>query len=256
MLPTPENTVAVVPCLNEARTIADVVRGVRRQGAQVVVVDDGSTDDSGALAAAAGARVLRQAEPRGKGAALAAGWRQAALAGAEWVLLLDGDGQHEPTDIPSLLQAATAEVRLVVGNRMLQPELMPWLRRATNHWLSGRLSKLVGVPLPDSQCGFRLAHLPTLLALELRSERFEIESEMVVAFARAGWPIGWVKIQVRYGAERSKISPLRDTLRWWRWYSAARRQSLTLPRSKGLHSELAPVGAGKTSSRHLHEADR
>lgn len=252
MRPTPENTVALVPCLNEARTIADVVRGVRRHLPRVLVIDDGSHDGTGALAAAAGAEVLRHATPLGKGASLAAGWRHAAAAGTEWVLLLDGDGQHEPADIPVLLQAAAGDVKLVVGNRMVRPDAMPWLRRATNRWLSGRLSRLAGVPLPDSQCGFRLAHLPTLLALGLQAERFEIESEMVIAFARAGGRIAWVEIQVRYGAERSKIAPLRDTVRWWRWYSAARRR---LEGSPG-HSELAPDGARKTSSAAIHDGDR
>lgn len=252
MRPTPENTVALVPCLNEARTITRVVQGVRRHMPRVLVIDDGSADGTGALAAAAGAAVLRHAVPMGKGASLAAGWNRAAAEGAEWVLLLDGDSQHEPADIPALMKAAGADATLVVGNRMVLPDAMPWLRRATNRWLSGRLSRLAGVPLPDSQCGFRLAHLQTLLALGLQTERFEIESEMVVAFARAGWRIAWVEIQVRYGAERSKISPLRDTVRWWRWYSAARQRLEESPE----HSEFPPGGGRKTSSAAIHDGDR
>lgn len=222
MFPTRENTFALVPCLDEAATIGDIVRRVRPHVAGVIVVDDGSRDETGQAAAAAGATVLRHAVPLGKGVALATAWKAAGERGAEWVLLLDGDGQHAPEDSPNLFAAATDGVKLVVGNRMDRPNTMPWLRRATNRWLSWKLTQLAGVELPDSQCGFRLAHLPTLLALGLHTERFEIESEMVVAFARAGHRIAFVPIQVRYGAERSKISPLHDTRRWWRWYKAAR----------------------------------
>ena len=222
-------TVAILPCLNEARAIAAVVRGLHAHLAAVLVVDDGSTDTTGAEARTAGAEVLRHPRPRGKGSALSTGWQAAARRGAEWVLLLDGDGQHAPEDAPAFFAAAgtslnQAPVRLVIGNRMEQPGAMPWLRQTTNRWLSRRLTALAGVPLPDSQCGYRLAHLPTLLACELRSEQFEIESEMAVAFARAGHRIGMVPITVRYGAERSKVSPLRDTLRWWRWYRATAKR--------------------------------
>ncbi len=222
-------TVAIVPCLDEARTIAAVVQGLRPHVAAVLVVDDGSRDSTAAEARNAGAVVFRHAEPRGKGCALATGWQAAAGRGAEWVLLLDGDGQHAPEDAPAFFVAAgrisqSGPVRLVIGNRMGQPGSMPWLRRTTNRWLSRCLSSIAGFSLPDSQCGYRLAHLPTLLACQLRSERFEIESEMVIAFARAGHQIGSVPIAVRYGAERSKICVGRDTLRWWRWYRATTKR--------------------------------
>ncbi len=189
-----------------------------------MVVDDGSTDATEAEAEAAGASVRRHEVSRGKGVALATGWKWAAEQGFTWVLMMDGDGQHADDDIPSfLLKAAHGQARLIIGNRMADPRAMPWLRRTTNRWLSHRLSKLAGMALPDSQCGFRLAHLPTLLALGLRTEHFEIESEMAIGFARAGHGIEFVPVQVRYGAEHSKISPLRDARRWWRWYQSVRR---------------------------------
>lgn len=224
MPPDRENTAALIPCLNEARTIGAMIRGIRAWTPAVLVVDDGSTDATAREAADAGAEVLRHPAPQGKGASLAEAWQWAGRRGFTWVLMLDGDGQHLPEDAPTLLAAATGNVRLVVGNRMDQPAGMPWLRRATNRWLSGRLSELAGVPLPDSQCGYRLAHLPTLLSLELHARHFEIESEMVLAFARAGHAPVFVPVQVRYGAERSKISPWRDTRRWWRWYQAEKRR--------------------------------
>ena len=208
----------MIPCLDEARGIAGVVRGLAGTVAEVLVVDDGSADGTADVARAAGARVLRNPVSQGKGAALAQGWAAAAASGAEWVLLLDGDGQHDPADAPSLLAAAEAGADLVVGNRMPGSAAMPWLRRATNRWMSRRISRLAGVEVPDSQCGFRLARLSALLGLRLRTQGFEIESEMTVAFGRAGFRVASVPIRVRYGPERSKISPVRDTLRWFRWY--------------------------------------
>ncbi len=221
MLPARGNTVAIVPCLNEARAISAVVVALRPFVREILVVDDGSTDGTAAVASASGATVCRLERSLGKGAALAVGWMAAATQGAEWVLLLDGDGQHDPKDAPGLFAAATAGVRLVVGNRMSQAAAMPWLRRQTNRWMSRRISGLAGIPIPDSQCGFRLAHLASLQQAGLQSQQFEIESEMLVAFARAGWGVAFAPVQVRYRDERSKISPLRDTLRWLRWHRSA-----------------------------------
>ncbi len=215
---------AVVPCLDEAATIGAVVRGALRHVPVVVVVDDGSRDSTSAAARDAGAIVVRHEVPLGKGAALASGWERAAALDAVWVMMLDGDGQHASEDIPAFFDAVgSTAARLVIGDRMGSAGAMPWVRRATNRWLSARLSALAGVELPDSQCGFRLAHLPTLRGLGLRSVRYEIESEMAVAFARAGHRVASVPVQVRYGSERSKISPLRDSLRWWRWYRSVAR---------------------------------
>ncbi len=223
VLPVHGNTVAVVPCLNEARTIGALVPRLLVHVREVLVIDDGSSDETGRLASLAGARVIRHDSPLGKGAALASGWAAAQETGADWILMLDGDGQHEPDDAPHLLRAATEDIRLVVGNRMPEAHAMPWVRRHTNRWMSRRISALAGCAVPDSQCGYRLAHLQSLLQVGLRSRCFEIESEMIVAFARAGLGIGSAPIQVRYRGERSKISPIRDTLRWFRWYRATRR---------------------------------
>ncbi len=222
--PTPATCCALIPCRNEAAFVGDVVRGVRDHLPAVVVVDDGSTDGTASRAEAAGATVLRHAMSRGKGAALRTGWEWAAAQGLEWVLLLDGDGQHLAADIPRLLAAGSdGTAKLILGNRMDRPDAMPWLRRNANRWLSKRVSELAGVPVPDSQCGFRLAHGPTLVELAPVSRHFEIESEMCVRFARAGHRVISVPVQVRYGAECSKISPLRDYARWCRWYLRTRR---------------------------------
>src|SRR5215469_3491028 len=151
---------AIIPCLNEAGAIAGVIQSVRKYVPNVFVIDDGSQDNTSFVAKQAGAEVLRHDHPRGKGAALKTGWEYARGQGFEWALAMDGDGQHAAEDIPEfLVEVARSRADLVVGNRMANPKGMPWLRRKVNCWMSARISELAGVPLPDSQCGFRLMNL-------------------------------------------------------------------------------------------------
>jgi glycosyltransferase involved in cell wall biosynthesis len=214
----PSQCAAVIPCFNEAGAVAAVVRAVREQLPQVFVVDDGSADATAERAGAAEAQVIREPVNRGKGAALRRGLERARATGFTWALCLDGDGQHAASDIPRFLECAVRTgAPLVVGNRMDAPGDMPWLRRAVNRWMSRRLSHLAGRELPDTQCGFRLVRLDAWAALSLRAERFEAESEWLLAFAEAGHPIEFVPVQVIYRDERSKIQPLRDAWRWLRW---------------------------------------
>lgn len=215
---------AVIPCLNEARHIGDVVAGVRRHLAHVLVVDDGSSDDTATRAATAGAEVLRHANSRGKGAALATGLARADQAGALWALCLDGDGQHASEDIPTFLAAAArTSASLIIGNRFAQPLRMPPLRRSVNRLMSWLIGSLVGCDIPDSQCGFRLIQLDLWRRLNLASRRFEVESEMIVAGLRCGSKIEFVPVRSVYGDETSKISPVRDGWRWLQWYRGALR---------------------------------
>ncbi len=216
-----QNCVAVIPCFNEAERIGAVVAGVLLHLPRVMVVDDGSTDATADCARRAGAGVLRLPCNTGKGAALQAGWRHARQHGFTWVLLLDGDGQHAAADIPHFFaQAETSGCRLVIGNRMNHAAAMPWLRRQVNRWMSRRISRLTGMELPDSQCGFRLAHLEPLLEMPIQANRFEIESAMLVAFCRAGFRVEFVPVRTIYQNEISHIHPVTDTWRWLRWRRA------------------------------------
>ena len=222
-LPCRVDCAAVIPCYNESATIGPLVAAVAVQVARVLVVDDGSTDATAAVAKAAGAEVLRQPVNQGKGAALQLGLRRAGELGCDWALLLDGDGQHASDDIPRFLEARQINhTDLLVGNRMARPTGMPAVRRLTNRAMSAVLTTLTGTPLPDSQCGFRLVRLSVWKSLPIRCAHFEVESEMLLAFLAAGRRVEFIPVECRYKSEQSKIQPCRDTLRWLRWLWRAR----------------------------------
>lgn len=209
---------AVIPARDAAGTVAAVVRGLRAAvpGLTVIVVDDGSTDATGEEARAAGAVVVRHSVNQGKGAALQSGFDEAIRRGADRVLALDADGQHDPVVAPSLL-GALDRADVVVGTRRHDRATMPWLRRATNDVTSWWVSRLAGVPVEDSQSGYRAVAAPVLRAVRPRSRRFDYESEFLVAAARAGFRIGATPIPTLYNAPGSHIHPARDTIRFIRF---------------------------------------
>jgi len=215
----PECCAAVLPCFNEGATIAGLVAEVRQYVPTVIVVDDGSTDDAAALARTAGALIVSHAANRGKGAALKTGLAAALEGGCEWAVTMDSDGQHKPQDLPAFFQCAErTNSLLVIGNRMHSPQVIPWLRRHVNRWMSRRISARAGQSLPDSQCGFRLVNLKAWVALRLETEHFEFESEMLLAFIQAGHRVEFVPIQVVARGPHSRIHAFRDTRRWLRWW--------------------------------------
>jgi glycosyltransferase involved in cell wall biosynthesis len=222
----------VIPCLNEAAAIGALVRAAKKFVSCVIVVDDGSSDGTAEEAADAGARTIRHSEPQGKGAALNRAFAAASRDGGfQWALAMDGDGQHSAEDIPLFLgQARQSSARMIVGNRMQNASRMPWLRCGVNHWMSARLSRFCGLPLPDSQCGFRLVHLESWSRFQFSARNFEIESELLVRFAWAGLGVEFIPVQTLYAREQSKIRPVKDTVRWFRWWHAIRAELKQSPR--------------------------
>ena len=208
---------AVIPARDAAATVGDVIRGMRRvfPTAEVIVVDDGSTDATGAIARDAGAIVVRHAANLGKGAALESGFGEALRRGADAVIAMDADGQHDPTYAPRLLEALE-HADLVVGSRERDRTGMPWLRRATNDVTTWFVSLLARRRIPDSQSGYRAIRASVLRAVRPQSRRFEYESEFLIATARAGFSIGEAPVPTLYNAPGSHIHPFRDTLRFIR----------------------------------------
>lgn len=195
----------VVPVFNEAPTIGEVVRRLRRHCA-VIVVDDASTDDSAGPARVAGAAcVLRHPERLGKAAALRTGFAEALLRGAEWVATLDGDGQHDPDDLPALVEAAAAwPGALVVGDRLARGggDRIPPLRRAAIRMADRLVAQLTGAVIRDTQCGFRVYPATLLRAAPLREDGFVLETEVLVGAVQAGHPLVSVPIRCLYPVGR------------------------------------------------------
>jgi glycosyltransferase involved in cell wall biosynthesis len=213
----PEPIAVLIPALDCEKTIAEVVRGARGLVPLVVVVDDGSTDRTAAEAESAGAEVLRHRERRGKGAALRTGMDALGGRGVGRALTMDGDGQHLAAEIPVLLGASDAEPRaLIIGVRQIEPGTVAPIKLFGNRFANRWVEIASGVPLPDTQSGFRVYPLAEVAKLGIRSGHFAFETEVLVLAARAGIPIRSVPVKAYYPPieeRRSHYRPFRDTVR-------------------------------------------
>ena len=204
----PRTVSVVIPALNEAAAIAEVVRQLSGTAAwaEILVVDDGSSDDTAARATAAGARVLRHPYTKGNGAAVKTGIRAAS---GEYLLIMDGDGQHPPSDAVRLA-SRLGEYDLVVGARA--PGTQAGLtRRAGNAVLNGLASFLTEREIPDLTSGFRAARRECLLEfLHLLPNGFSTPTTTTMAFVRAGYNVAFEPVDARQRVGESKIRLSRD----------------------------------------------
>ncbi len=209
----------LIPALNEAKTIASLVSGLRKRSLEVLVIDDGSTDESGELARQQGALVIRHGTRQGKGQSLRDGFAYATQNGFDAVLMMDGDGQHALEDIDAFLSAAQKYPNsIIAGTRLENPEGMPKLRFWTNRLMSGLISLACGQKIPDTQCGYRLVSVNVLEQIQLATSDYEIETEILMKAARKGFRIHSIPIKTIYQDEVSKINPLKDTLRFIKFF--------------------------------------
>ena len=208
---------AVIPAYHEEKHIGDVVRRTLKQLANVVVIDDGSTDGTAEEARKAGADVIIHERNLGKGESIKSGFRYWLDHGASYVIVLDADGQHLPEEIVHFLDAAAATgAKLLVGTRMNNVRDMPVVRRAVNRYMSRKISRACRQEIPDTQCGFRMVHRDIIPQLLGGTERFDYETEMLIVASRAGCTIASVPISTVYSDEVSSINPVRDTFRFFK----------------------------------------
>lgn len=219
------NTLALIAAYNEADHITHVVR---KAGAQlpVLVIDDGSSDRTAYLAKKAGATVLSHEVNQGKGSALRTGLRWAIEQGYDGVVTLDGDGQHDPLEIPKFLAAYRAKrADLIIGRRCFRE--MPFLRRVSN-WIARQgFSLVLGQAIPDNQSGYRLISSPLIAELLSSHEvGFEFEVEMITICTQKNFKLDWVPIRTIYADEKSHIRPLQHSLNFVRvlWQTYRRLQ--------------------------------
>ncbi len=231
-----------MPAHDEGPRIGAVVGLLTAQGLPVLVVDDGSSDDTAATARAAGARVLSLRPNRGKGGALKAGFSVAlgrpapddpqpdgdeltGLWPSSWdaILTLDGDGQHDPAEAPAFIERWSATgADLVVGARDYRD--MPPVRWFTNSVSRVLFSSALGQRVPDNQSGYRLRSLRVAEAsLASPEQGFAFEVEEIALCAGRGYTIAWVPIRTIYGTEVSDIKPWTHLVSFLRVTSRARR---------------------------------
>ena len=240
----------VIPAFNAAGTIGQLVKRVMLQGFDVIVVDDGSKDATASVASAQGALVISHVRNKGKGRALRTAFEYVLRSRYDGVITMDGDGQHDPAEIPRLVREGELQhAGIVTGNRLANPAVsdeaigasaggsrrpaalaakggiapaglhgvtMPLARRWTNRLMSAIVSAVAHQPIPDTQCGFRFIRREVLADISLRARRFEIETELLFNAASRRWKIISVPVQSIYQDERSHIRPLRDGIRFVR----------------------------------------
>ena len=206
---------ALIAAFNEERTVGQVVRGAAEHIAKVVVVDDGSTDGTAERAGEAGATVLVHERNLGKGAAVRTGLECVLGAPYSHVLFLDADLQHDPGEIPKLLERAAHGIGdFVLAERQFDRDSMPAARFYSNVIGSRILSRFIGAEVTDSQSGFRLVRSDLLRRVALTARGYEIETEMLIKLVRRGATLERVSVKrLNYENARSKIRPFRDTFR-------------------------------------------
>ncbi len=208
----------IIPTFNESKTIAGLIQQVQSSGLEVIVIDDGSTDNTADIAEASKAQLLRNVKNLGKGASLAKGYDFALARGFEAVISMDGDGQHSCDDLAAFIRKAeSSDCAIIVGNRMSSARQMPALRVATNRFMSWLISLVTGQHIPDTQCGFRLVKKELLEKLNLSTSKYETESEILIQAARLGFKIESVAVRTIYSGQKSQINPFVDTLRFLRF---------------------------------------
>jgi glycosyltransferase involved in cell wall biosynthesis len=203
----PAQTSVVIPAFNEQEAIADVIGRVRERGnwREVMVVDDGSTDQTAARAEQAGARVVRHPYNKGNGAAVKTGIREAR---GEVVLLMDADGQHDAEDVARVI-AGVGVHDMVIGARSARDQALT--RALGNAVFRGLASWLTGRPIPDLTSGFRAARRDRLVEiLHLLPNGFSYPTTSCLAFLKAGHNVAFVPVAARPRVGTSKIRPLRD----------------------------------------------
>jgi glycosyltransferase involved in cell wall biosynthesis len=215
--------------LNAAATLDTVVAALRAAIPTLfmVIVDDGSSDDTGWLADRLADAPVRFARNRGKGAALRAGFAVALEQEADIVVTVDADGQHDPRYAPALIQALD-HADLAIGARSRFNTPMPLRRRLTNALSAAAVSRCIGQTVADAQSGFRALRRHVIADVTPRGDRYEFETEMLILAARRGHRVAFVPVPTLYASPvPSQFRPVRDSARiigtLWRFGLGAER---------------------------------
>ena len=207
---------AILPAYNEEISIGSIVLHARQHADQVVVVDDGSSDRTSEVAQLAGAYVIRHPRNMGKGMALKTGFEYVSQNGAKVVVTMDSDGQHDPEEIPKLVEPILkGEADFVNGSRYMNGngKNTPFYRRIGQNILDSATNLNTGLHVTDTQSGYRAFARHTLSSFRFKSSGLAIESEMLSDASKAGLIIKEVEIGVRYDVDCSSENPVSHGLK-------------------------------------------
>ncbi len=213
-----EDILVIIPVHNEEKTIGNILRELKKDFKNILVIDDGSKDKSKDIALKEGVFVISHEFCKGKGEALKNGFDFALKNNFKAVITMDGDGQHLPEEAIKFVEKyrKKKEVDIWIGKRNIFSEKMPLIRKITNLSMSVLLSLLSFQWIPDTQCGFRLIKIDVLRKVKLYTSHFETESEILIKSAWQRFKIKSIPIKTIYNKEKSKIKPIKDTYRFFR----------------------------------------
>lgn len=228
--------VVLIPAYNEEKNIFDVVTQVKKYIPLVIVVDDGSSDQTAQKARKAGADVLVHEVNKGKGAAIRTGFDEVLKQHMDAVIIMDADGQHDASELPGIIEKARIDqADIVMANRMDNPEGMPFLRYATNKFTSFIISKVAKVQIKDTQCGFRLIRTWLLPKMRLTTTLYDTESEMLLEASRLGATFSNAPIKSIYEGSESNIKKTRDAIRFFKLiFKYMKKPKITDEKTKAL----------------------
>ncbi len=209
---SPPKVIAAMPAYNEEKYIGSVVLKARQYADEVIVLDDGSTDDTADVARLAGATVIQHTENKGYGAAIKSLLAEVKGKKPDILVLLDADAQHDPKDIPRLIEPTREGFDLVIGSRELQKNNIPLYRRIGQKVLLFSTHSLSGERLSDSESGFRVFSKQAISLLEPRENGMAISAEVIADAAKKGLKITEVPISINYTKDSSTLNPIKHGL--------------------------------------------
>jgi glycosyltransferase involved in cell wall biosynthesis len=214
-----QRTLLAIPVYDEALHLPAVLTGVLKvvDRMDLLIIDDGSTDSTTGVLQSFGVHALHHIQNLGKGASLLHAIQYAKEKKYDWLLCMDGDGQHDPSDIPRFLERIQRnEADIILGNRQERAGRMPVHRQLSNGITSLIISLLINKTgrIQDSQCGFRALRLSGLQTKWFKEKGFQFESELLIVLGRKGFALQHIPVGTRYGRQKTRIHLFHDTLRF------------------------------------------